>query len=122
MHQVRRGCQEAVQALTPEWAADITGIEAAHIEKVAHDLASAKAGICYGRMGVSTQAYGTLCQWAIQVLNVITGNLDKPGGSLFTLPANCNFPGKHQGRPYIFIQNIGCDKFKRGGYPARSFF
>ena len=79
--------QDAVQALTPEWAADITGIEAGHIEKVAHDLASAKAGICYGRMGVSTQAYGTLCQWAIQVLNVITGNLDKPGGSLFTLPA-----------------------------------
>jgi anaerobic selenocysteine-containing dehydrogenase len=38
-------------------------------------------------MGVSTQAYGTLCQWAIQVINVITGNLDKPGGSLFTAPA-----------------------------------
>ena len=41
------------------------------------DMATAKAAICYGRMGVSTQAYGTLCQWAIQV-NVVTGNLDKP--------------------------------------------
>ena len=50
-------------------------------------MATAKAGICYGRMGVSTQAYGTLCQWSIQVINVITGNLDKPGGSLFTKPA-----------------------------------
>jgi anaerobic selenocysteine-containing dehydrogenase len=36
---------------------------------------------------VSTQAYGALCQWAIQVINVVTGNLDKPGGSLFTAPA-----------------------------------
>jgi len=38
-------------------------------------------------MGVSTQAYGALCQWAIQVINVATGHLDKPGGSLFTRPA-----------------------------------
>jgi anaerobic selenocysteine-containing dehydrogenase len=38
-------------------------------------------------MGVSTQAYGALCQWAIQVINVATGHLDKPGGSLFTHPA-----------------------------------
>ena len=38
-------------------------------------------------MGVSTQAFGALCQWAIQVINIVTGNLDKPGGSLFTLPA-----------------------------------
>ena len=54
---------------------------------MARDMATAKAAICYGRMGVSTQAYGTLCQWAIQVINVVTGNLDKPGGSLFTRPA-----------------------------------
>ena len=79
--------REAVSALDPEWAAAATGIEAHDIIRIAHDLATAEAGICYGRMGVSTQAYGTLCQWAIQVINVITGNLDKPGGSLFTAPA-----------------------------------
>jgi anaerobic selenocysteine-containing dehydrogenase len=79
--------RNAVLPLSPEWASDITGIPAANIERIATDMATAKAGICYGRMGVSTQAYGTLCQWAIQVINVITGNLDKPGGSLFTKPA-----------------------------------
>ena len=79
--------REAVSALDPEWAAAATGIEAHDITRIAHDLATSEAGICYGRMGVSTQAYGTLCQWAIQVINVITGNLDKPGGSLFTAPA-----------------------------------
>jgi anaerobic selenocysteine-containing dehydrogenase len=38
-------------------------------------------------MGVSTQAYGALNQWLIQIINIATGNLDLPGGSLFTLPA-----------------------------------
>ena len=78
---------EAVRELTPEWAAPLTGIPAANIERITHDLANAEAGICYGRMGVSTQAFGALCQWAIQVINVATGHLDKPGGSLFTRPA-----------------------------------
>ena len=77
----------AVSGLNPDWAAPLTGISADDIVRIAHELAEAEAGICYGRMGVSTQAYGALCQWAIQVLNVATGHLDKPGGSLFTLPA-----------------------------------
>ena len=79
--------RNAVLSLTPDWASAITGVAASDIEHIATDMATARAGICYGRMGVSTQAYGTLCQWAIQVINVITGNLDKPGGSLFTKPA-----------------------------------
>ena len=77
----------AVSELSPDWAALLTGIEADDIVRIAHELAEAEAGICYGRMGVSTQAYGALCQWAIQVINVATGHLDKPGGSLFTRPA-----------------------------------
>ncbi len=77
----------AVSELSPDWAAPLTGIAADDIVRIAHELAEAEAGICYGRMGVSTQAYGALCQWAIQVINVATGHLDKPGGSLFTRPA-----------------------------------
>ena len=77
----------AVSELSPDWAAPLTGIAADDIVRIAHELAEAQAGICYGRMGVSTQAYGALCQWAIQVINVATGHLDKPGGSLFTRPA-----------------------------------
>ena len=77
----------AVIGLTPDWAAPLTGIAADDMVRIAHELAEAEAGICYGRMGVSTQAYGALCQWAIQVINVATGHLDKPGGSLFTRPA-----------------------------------
>lgn len=77
----------AIADFTPEFAAAHCGIDAATIRRTARELAAAGAGICYGRMGVSTQAYGTLCQWAIHLLNIVTGNLDKPGGSMFTLPA-----------------------------------
>jgi anaerobic selenocysteine-containing dehydrogenase len=37
----------AVVELTPEWAAPLTGIPAASIERIAHDLANAEAGICH---------------------------------------------------------------------------
>jgi anaerobic selenocysteine-containing dehydrogenase len=85
-----RGLDElrsAIADFTADFAAAHTGIDAATIRRIARELAGAEAGICYGRMGVSTQAYGALSQWLIQLINIVTGNLDKPGGSLFTLPA-----------------------------------
>ncbi len=77
----------AVAGFTPERAAWVTGIDEDVIVGLARDLSGAERGIAYGRMGISTQRFGTLCQWAVQVLNILTGHLDKPGGSLFTLPA-----------------------------------
>jgi anaerobic selenocysteine-containing dehydrogenase len=76
-----------VALFTPEFAARHTGISAATTRRIARELAQAEAAICYGRMGVSTQAYGALNQWLIQLINIATGNLDRPGGSMFTLPA-----------------------------------
>ena len=84
------GLDEVAAALAPfpaEAVADSTGIEASTLRGIARDFAAAEAAICYGRMGVSTQAFGALCQWLIQLMNIATGNLDRPGGSLFTLPA-----------------------------------
>jgi anaerobic selenocysteine-containing dehydrogenase len=79
--------EAALLDFTPEFAAPHCGIAADTIRRIAQEFAQAGAAICYGRMGVSTQRYGALCQWAIQVLNILTGNLDREGGSLFTLPA-----------------------------------
>jgi len=78
---------QAISEFNAEFAAHHTGISATTIREIARELADAEAGICYGRMGVSTQAYGALNQWLIQLINIATGNLDRPGGSLFTLPA-----------------------------------
>ncbi|MFC4257858.1 molybdopterin oxidoreductase family protein [Marinobacter lacisalsi] len=63
------------------------GIPQAEIERIAEAFAAADRAVCYGRMGVATQSYGTLNHWLINVLNIITGNMDRPGGAMFTNPA-----------------------------------
>jgi anaerobic selenocysteine-containing dehydrogenase len=78
---------DAVQAFTPERAAQVCGIDADSIRRIAREFAGSGAAAAYGRMGVSTQAHGTLCQWALAVLNIVTGNLDREGGMMFPLPA-----------------------------------
>ncbi|MGZ4479227.1 MAG: molybdopterin-dependent oxidoreductase [Nocardioidaceae bacterium] len=76
-----------VRPFTPERAARVSGVPAEQIRRVAHGLAAAESACVHGRVGVSTQAHGLVCQWAIQVLNVVTGNLDRPGGTIVTTPA-----------------------------------
>jgi len=77
----------AVADFTPERAAAVTGVPAEVIRRVAGEFAAAGKAACYGRVGVSIQRFGALAQWAIQLLNLATGNLDRPGGALFTRPA-----------------------------------
>ncbi|MBI4854331.1 MAG: molybdopterin-dependent oxidoreductase [Acidobacteria bacterium] len=79
--------KKAVADFPPEKVAEITGIAQNKIQELARSFAKAKTAVCYGRMGVSTQEFGGVCQWLINVLNIVTGNLDKVGGALFTLPA-----------------------------------
>ena len=65
----------------------LTGIPAAEIERIAEEFATAESAICYGRMGISAQAFGGLNHYLINILNIITGNLDRRGGMMFTTPA-----------------------------------
>ena len=60
----------------------LTGIPRDTIRRIAREFHAAPSAVAYGRMGVSTQAWGTLCQWLIQLLNLVTGNLDREGGAL----------------------------------------
>jgi anaerobic selenocysteine-containing dehydrogenase len=78
---------EVVAEFSPERVESITGIGAHEIRRLAREFAAAESAVCYGRIGVSTQEFGGLCQWLINVLNIVTGNLDRPGGAMFTLPA-----------------------------------
>jgi anaerobic selenocysteine-containing dehydrogenase len=79
--------ETAVAPFTPERAAEVSGVPAADIERIALELATAEGGVAYGRVGVSTHEFGTVCQWAVNLLNVLTGNLDREGGAMFTSPA-----------------------------------
>jgi anaerobic selenocysteine-containing dehydrogenase len=72
---------------TPEAVSQRTGIVAADITRMARELAAADSAAVYGRIGTTTQEFGTLASWLVDVLNVITGNLDRAGGAMFPLAA-----------------------------------
>jgi len=76
-----------VAEFSPQRVATTTGIDPEEIHLLAREFAAADSAVCYGRIGVSTQEFGGLCQWLINVLNIVTGNLDRPGGAMFTVPA-----------------------------------
>lgn len=76
-----------VADFTPELAERATGIAATDVERLARELAAADRAAVYGRLGVSTHGFGSVCQWAVNVLNILTGNLDREGGVMFPEPA-----------------------------------
>ncbi|NMX61162.1 molybdopterin oxidoreductase family protein [Pseudomonas sp. WS 5111] len=83
LDEVRR----AVAGFTAEAMSAQCAVPAEQIRQLARDFAAADKAVCYGRMGVSTQAFGTLCHWLVQLINLVTGNLDRVGGALCTEPA-----------------------------------
>ena len=77
----------AVEPFTPERAEAASGIAADDVRRLARELAAATSAAVYGRVGVSTQEFGLVATWAVQLLNLVTGNLDRPGGVMLTRPA-----------------------------------
>jgi anaerobic selenocysteine-containing dehydrogenase len=95
----------------PQKVAERIGISADAIEKLATEFAEAEKAVCYGRMGLSTQAHGGLCQWLINVLNIVTGHFDTAGGAMFTEPAVPLIRGK------VSNNNFGRFKSRVRGLP-----
>jgi anaerobic selenocysteine-containing dehydrogenase len=76
-----------VGPFTPELAERVSGMPAEAVRRLARTLGGAPSAAVHARMGASTQEFGVLAQWATHVLNIVTGNLDRPGGVMFTTPA-----------------------------------
>ena len=79
--------KNAVKDFSLELAESQSGIDADTIKQLAIELANTERAVIYGRMGVSVQEFGALCQWAIQIINILIGALDSEGGALATSPA-----------------------------------
>jgi len=79
--------RQMVAEFTPEAIADVTGISADIIHQLAQDFVNAESAVCYGRVGVSMQEFGGMCNWLVNVLNILTDNMDSAGGAMFTMPA-----------------------------------
>lgn len=99
---------------TCEEAARRTGLEADQIRGLARDLATARTAAVYGRIGTCRGRNGTLTVFLLDALNIVTGNFDRPGGSLLgkslTPPAfnkAADTFGKHFGRVGGFPDAFG---------------
>jgi anaerobic selenocysteine-containing dehydrogenase len=77
----------AVEPFVPETVEAICGVPATVIRRIAHEIAAAPSAAVYGRIGTCVNEYGTIASWAVDIVNVLTGNLDRRGGAMFDLPA-----------------------------------
>jgi len=88
---------EALRAMvlpfTPERVSDAVGIDGCDIRRIAREFCAAPGAACYTRIGTCVQKYGTLVNWLGDALNVVSGNLDRPGGVMFPHPA-ASYSGK----------------------------
>ncbi|MGY5119992.1 molybdopterin oxidoreductase family protein [Streptomyces sp. 900105755] len=82
----------AIGDFTPEAVAHATDVDAGTIRALARELAAAPTAAVYGRIGSCTVPHGTLASWLVDVLNTLTGNLDRPGGALFPQAATDRTP------------------------------
>ena len=71
----------------PERVAAASGVPAETIRKLARAFGSARTAVCYGRVGTCLNDFGCEASWLIEVVNVVTGNFDRPGGAMFASPA-----------------------------------
>ena len=76
--------RELAASFTPDAVAPVCGVEAATIRRLARELTTAPSAAVYGRIGTTTTEFGTVASWLVDVVNVLTGNLDRPGGAMFT--------------------------------------
>jgi anaerobic selenocysteine-containing dehydrogenase len=76
----------ALAPFTPEAVADACGVAADTIRTMAHELAAAPSATVYGRIGTTTTEFGSTASWLIDVVNTLSGNLDRPGGAMFATP------------------------------------
>ena len=76
----------ACAEFTPERVEAATGISAQDTRRLARELAAAPSASIYGRIGTTTTEFGTTASWLIDVVNTLTGNLDRVGGAMFPLP------------------------------------
>jgi anaerobic selenocysteine-containing dehydrogenase len=84
--------EAAVKDFTPEAVAPACDMEPEEIRTIARELAAAPTAAVYGRIGSCTVEHGTLASWLVDVLNILTGNLDRPGGALFPYSATERAP------------------------------
>lgn len=76
----------AASAYPPEAVEARTGLPGQRVREIARAFATAPSAVVYGRTGSCLGRYATLVNVLIDALNLVTGNLDRPGGAVFGRP------------------------------------
>ncbi|HUE34951.1 MAG TPA: molybdopterin-dependent oxidoreductase [Mycobacterium sp.] len=89
---------------SPSRVAAVTGIDEDRIRRLARELAGTEKSVVYGRIGLCNQEFGSLASWLVDVINILTGHFDTPGGAMFPRPAawsitTQSLPGLEGGAP-----------------------
>ena len=79
--------RQVAQDWPPERVSAVTGIDEDRIRRLARELAGAEKSVVYGRIGLCNQEFGSLASWLVDVINILTGHFDTPGGAMFPKPA-----------------------------------
>ena len=94
------GLEARLAPFTPEVAAGVTGIGADRIRALADEIATARSAAVYGRIGTTTVEFGTLATWLLDVVAMVTGNLDRPGGMMWAQGGHERVREQKPGRGY----------------------
>lgn len=94
----------AVADWPPERVSAVTGIDEDRIRRLARELAGTERSVVYGRIGLCNQEFGSLASWLVDVINILTGHFDTPGGAMFPTPVawsitTAPLPGLEDGAP-----------------------
>lgn len=74
--------EELVAAWSAERTEPVTRIAAETLRAMVRDYRTANGAALYSSTGVNMGTNGSLCFWLQEVINVVSGNLDRPGGTL----------------------------------------
>lgn len=73
--------REFVSKYSPDVVADITGISADEIRTLAREYVEARSGIVYMATGVNQSRQGMISAWLVEMLQFVSGNLGRKGGT-----------------------------------------
>jgi anaerobic selenocysteine-containing dehydrogenase len=95
------GVRDLAARFTPARVASRCGVDAERIVALARSISAARSAAVYGRIGTTTVEFGTLTSWLVDVVNILTGNLDRPGGAMFPMAAHLRRRSKAGGRGFL---------------------
>jgi formate dehydrogenase len=72
--------REHLRRFPPETTQALTGVAPEVVRDVALAIGRARSAVVYGRTGTCTQRFGTLTNVLQDLVNILTGNLQRPGG------------------------------------------